>query len=60
MDINFFQRILKAGISLFILYIFELNTINKQAKVEKNLIAASEKDLLYRQMGASYLYCFKS
>ena len=30
--------------------------INKQIKAEKNLIAASEKDLfLYRQMGASYL-----
>ena len=35
---------------------FEINTINKQIKAEKNLIAASEKDLfLYRQMGASYL-----
>ena len=34
----------------------EINTINKQIKAEKNLIAASEKDLfLYRQMGASYL-----
>ena len=45
------------GISLFIPFtFFELNTINKQAKAEKNLIAASEKDLfLYRQMGASYL-----
>ena len=59
MDINFFsKRILKLlGISLFILFtFFELDTINKQAKAEKNLIAASEKDLfLYRQMGASYL-----
>ena len=36
--------------------LFEINTINKQIKAEKNLIAASEKDLfLYRQMGASYL-----
>ena len=45
------------GISLIIPVIFfELNTINKQIKAEKNLIAASEKDLfLYRQMGASYL-----
>ena len=35
---------------------FEINTINKQIKAEKNLIAATEKDLfLYRQMGASYL-----
>ena len=59
MDINFFsKRILKLlGISLFILFtFFELDTINKQTKAEKNLIAASEKDLfLYRQMGASYL-----
>ena len=36
--------------------LFEVNTINEQIKAEKNLIAASEKDLfLYRQMGASYL-----
>ena len=35
---------------------FEVHTLNKQVKAEKNLIAASEKDLfLYRQMGASYL-----
>ena len=34
----------------------DINTNNKQLKAEKNLIAASEKDLfLYRQMGASYL-----
>ena len=34
----------------------DINTTNKQIKAEKNLIAASEKDLfLYRQMGASYL-----
>ena len=34
----------------------EINLINKQIKAEKNLVAASEKDLfLYRQMGASYL-----
>ena len=33
-----------------------INTINNKIKAEKNLIAASEKDLfLYRQMGASYL-----
>ena len=59
MDINFFsKRILKLlGISLFIPFtFFELNTINKQTIAEKNLIAASEKDIfLYRQMGASYL-----
>ena len=35
---------------------FEINILNKQIKAEKNLAAASEKDLfLYRQMGASYL-----
>ena len=59
MDINFYStRILKLlGFSLFISFIFtEINTINRQIKAEKNLIAASEKDLfLYRQMGASYL-----
>ena len=59
MDINFYStRILKLlGISLFISFIFtDINTINRQIKAEKNLIAASEKDLfLYRQMGASYL-----
>ena len=59
MNINFYsKRILKLfGICLFIPFIlFEINTINKNTKAEKNLIAASEKDLfLYRQMGASYL-----
>ncbi len=59
MSINFFsKRILKLlSISLTITFtLFEINTINKQIKAEKNLIAASEKDLfLYRQMGASYL-----
>ena len=59
MDINFYsKRILKLlGISLFLSFtFFEINTINKQIKAEKNLISASEKDLfLYRQMGASYL-----
>ena len=59
MDINFHtKRILKIlGISFFIPFLFfEINTIYKQIKAEKNLVAASEKDLfLYRQMGASYL-----
>ena len=59
MDINFHsKRILKLlGISLFLSFtLFEINTVNKQIKAEKNLIAATEKDLfLYRQMGASYL-----
>jgi len=52
------KRILKfLGISIIIpLIIFEINTVDKQIKAEKNLVAASEKDLfLYRQMGASYL-----
>ena len=52
------KRILKLlSISLIISFsLFEINTLNKQIKAEKNLIAASEKDLfLYRQMGASYL-----
>ena len=35
---------------------FDIDTINKQLKAEKNLVAATEKDIfLYRQMGASYL-----
>ena len=59
MDINFYsKRLLKLfGISIIIPFLFfDINTINKQIKAEKNLIAASEKDLfLYRQMGASYL-----
>ncbi len=38
------------------LTVFEVNLISNPIKAEKNLIAASEKDLfLYRQMGASYL-----
>ena len=52
------KKILKSlGISIIIPFIFfEFNIIGKQIKAEKNLIAASEKDLfLYRQMGASYL-----
>ncbi len=59
MGINFYsKRFFKMlGISLIIPFtLIEINTINKQIKAEKNLIAASEKDLfLYRQMGASYL-----
>ena len=59
MYIDFYlKRILKLlGISLITPYIFfEISTLNKQIKAEKNFIAASEKDLfLYRQMGASYL-----
>ena len=59
MGINFYsKRVLKIlGICLVIPFtFFEINLLNKQIKAEKNLIAASEKDLfLYRQMGASYL-----
>ncbi len=59
MSINLYsKRILKLlGITFIIpITLFEINTINKHVKAEKNLIAASEKDLfLYRQMGASYL-----
>ena len=45
------------GISLLLSFsLFEINSINKQIKAEKNLVAATEKDIfLYRQMGASYL-----
>ena len=55
---SFSKRILRLlGISLIIPFVFfEINTLNKQIKAEKNFIAASEKDIfLYRQMGASYL-----
>ncbi len=59
MGINFYsKRILNLlGISLIIPFtFFEINLLNKEIKAEKNLIAATEKDLfLYRQMGASYL-----
>ena len=59
MCINFYlKRFLKFLITGLILPIslFEINTVNKQIKAEKKLVAASEKDLfLYRQMGASYL-----
>ena len=59
MGINFkSSSVLKLlGISFILPFtLFELNTSNKLVKAEKNLIAASEKDVfLYRQMGASYL-----
>ena len=59
MNISYYsKRILRLlGISLIVPFVFfEINTLNKQIKAEKNFIAASEKDLfLYRQMGASYL-----
>ena len=59
MGINYYSKkiIQLLGISLFSTFaLFEIGTINKQFKAEKNLAAATEKDLfLYRQMGASYL-----
>ena len=59
MDINFYsKKILNfLGVILIIPFtLFEINSINKQTKADKNLIAATEKDIfLYRQMGASYL-----
>ena len=59
MGINFYlKRIPKfIGISLILSFtLFESNSINKQIKAEKKIVAASEKDLfLYKQMGASYL-----
>ena len=59
MDINCYsKRFIKLlGNCLILSFsLFEINTINNQVKAEKNLIAATDKDLfLYRQMGASYL-----
>ena len=59
MDINFYsKKIIKfLFFSLFFSFtLCEINAIKNPLKAEKNLIAASEKDLfLYRQMGASYL-----
>ena len=59
MDINLHPKRFLKLLSISIILSFSLSefyTLNKQIKAEKNLIAASEKDLfLYRQMGASYL-----
>ena len=59
MGINFYSKIIYRllGITLFLPFaLFGINTINRQLKAEKNIIAASERDLfLYRQMGESYL-----
>ena len=59
MNIYFYsKKILRLlGITLLLSFtFFDINIINKELKAEKNLVAASEKDLfLYRQMGASYL-----
>ena len=59
MGINFYSKKILKFLSIGSIIAFSLcdiHIINKQLKAEKNLIAASEKDLfLYRQMGASYL-----
>ena len=56
---NFHLKRLLKFLSIGIVISFSLcdfNSLNKQTKAEKNVTAASEKDLfLYRQMGASYL-----
>tara|TARA_B100000945_G_C20305900_1_gene560340 strand:+ start:284 stop:724 length:441 start_codon:yes stop_codon:yes gene_type:complete len=63
MGTNFHPKRLIKLLSIGIVISFSLsdiNSLNKQIKAEKNLTAASEKDLfLYRQMGASYL-CISS
>ena len=59
MSINFYsKKIFKllSIASITAISLCDIHLINKQLKAEKNIIAASEKDLfLYRQMGASYL-----
>ena len=59
MDFNsYLKRIPKLlGLCLVITFsILDINIISKELKAEKNLIAASERDIFfYRQMGASYL-----
>ena len=59
MVINFYSKKILKFLSIgtiISLSLFDFNIKNNQLKAEKNLIAASEKDLfLYRQMGASYL-----
>ena len=59
MGVKFYTKKILKSFGLIIILpfsIFEINALNKQIKAEKNLVAASEKDLfLYRQMGASYL-----
>ena len=52
MGINYYsKRILKfLGISLFLSFtLFEIGTINKQIKAEKNFIAATQEDLDFYQ-----------
>ena len=63
MNINYYLKIILKllGNGLILSFtIFEINTLGKQVKAEKKIVAANEKDLfLYRQMGASYL-CISS
>ena len=50
-----FFKILSLPIFLYLI-IFDITILNREIKADKNLQAATEKDLfLYRQMGASYL-----
>ena len=59
MNINFYSKKILKLLSFSLLFsftFFEMNTISKQIKAEKNLIAATKKDLdLYHGMGLSYL-----
>jgi len=59
MDFNSYLKRIPKLLSLGIIISFsflDINIINRGLKAEKNLIAASERDIfLYRQMGASYL-----
>ena len=59
MGINYYsKRILQfLGISLFLSFtLFEIGTINKQIKAEKNFIAATQEDLyFYSGIGMAYL-----
>ena len=59
MGINFYsKRIIQfLGISLFLSFtLFEIGTINKQIKAEKNFIAATQEDLyFYQGVGMAYL-----
>ena len=59
MGIKFYSKEILKFLSIGTIISFSLcdiHIINKHLKAEKNLIAASEKDIfLYRQMGASYL-----
>ena len=58
-DIRRINKLVGIALILFLPF-FEINTLNKRLEAEKNLAAASDKDLfLYRQMGASYL-CISS